>query len=131
MRYTIITTLHTDDEPTDLELGDLMTSIADVLNFPVVESPGGDYVPADYSIDSYDMELLEASGRRIWRYSLGITMGDEDDGWVSYEEEQVEFIFDPDDDEQGDPVFGDDENDEPPKPGLLARLAIRWKLLFG
>lgn len=68
--YNINITFTTDGEVTDLELGDLTIGIADILNYPQVESPAGEWVEADYEIDSFVLDLYEESGDRVWRHSL-------------------------------------------------------------
>lgn len=71
MRFSIHIAFETDSTPTDLELGDLLTTLSENFLNPTSESPGGAFVPADYDIDSYDMELYDDKGRRIWRYMYG------------------------------------------------------------
>jgi hypothetical protein len=71
MRYTVHIAFETDSEPTDLELGDLLTTVSENFQHPTIESPGGDFVPADYTIDTYDIELYDTKGRRVWRYMYG------------------------------------------------------------
>jgi hypothetical protein len=68
--YNINITFTTDDEVTDLELGDLTIGVADILNSPQVESPDGEWVTADYEIESFILDLYEDSGDRVWRHSL-------------------------------------------------------------
>jgi hypothetical protein len=74
MRYTVHIAFETDSTPTDLELGDLLTTVSEHFQHPTCESPGGEFVPADYSIDNYDIELYAPNGRRIWRYMYGDEM---------------------------------------------------------
>jgi len=68
--YNINITFTTDDDATDLELGDLTIGIAELLNCPQVESPDGEWVTADYEIDSFVLDLYEDSGDRVWRHTL-------------------------------------------------------------
>lgn len=68
--YNINITFTTDGDATDLELGDLTIGIADILNCPQIESPDGEWVPADYEIDSFVLDLYEDSGDRVWRHTL-------------------------------------------------------------
>ena len=76
MRYTVHIAFETDSSPTDLELGDLLTTVSENFQHPMTESPGGEFVPADYDIDSYDIELYDPEGRRIWRYMYGEELPD-------------------------------------------------------
>lgn len=76
MRYTVHIAFETDSAPTDLELGDLLTTVSENFQHPTSESPGGEFVPADYAIESYDIELYDPKGRRIWRYMYGEELPD-------------------------------------------------------
>ncbi len=68
-RYTIIIEAVTDDEPTDLELGDVCLQLTDSLDSPVVERIDGTYGPADYSFEGWAIELFEETGQRVWLYT--------------------------------------------------------------
>lgn len=68
--YNINITFSTDTQPSDLELGDITMAMSDILNQPQVESPAGGWVPADFSIDEFVVDLYEESGDRVWRHSL-------------------------------------------------------------
>lgn len=68
--YNINITFSTDTQPTDLELGDIAIAISDILNCPQVESPAGGWVPADFGIDEFVVDLYEENGDRVWRHSL-------------------------------------------------------------
>lgn len=68
--YNINITFSTDGEPTDLELGDITMAMSEILSNPQVESPAGGWVPADFGIDEFVVDLYEESGERVWRHSL-------------------------------------------------------------
>jgi hypothetical protein len=68
--YNINITFSTDGEPTDLELGDITLAMSDILNSPQVESPAGGWIPADFEINEFVVDLYEETGERVWRHSL-------------------------------------------------------------
>ena len=68
--YNINITFSTDTQPTDLELGDIAIAISDILNCPQVESPAGGWIPADFDIDEFVVDLYEENGDRVWRHLL-------------------------------------------------------------
>jgi hypothetical protein len=76
MRYTVHIAFETDSDPTDLELGDLLTTVSECFQDPRIESPDGYFVSADYTIDTYDMEMYDTKGRRVWRYRYGESPND-------------------------------------------------------
>jgi len=67
--YTIHISFLASGSPTDLELEDLMRSFADVLDDPSVIGIEGTWVPADYSIESYIVEMFDEDDVRVWRFS--------------------------------------------------------------
>ena len=78
MKYTVHIGIETDKEPTDLELGDLLTTVSECFQNPRIESPDGYFVAADYTVETYDMELYDTKGRRVWRYMYGELLTDSD-----------------------------------------------------
>jgi hypothetical protein len=67
--YTVHISFLALGSPTDLELEDLMRSFADVLDDPSVVGIEDRWVPADYSIESYIVEMFDEDDTRVWRFS--------------------------------------------------------------
>jgi hypothetical protein len=123
MRYTVHIAFETDSSPTDLELGDLLTTVSENFQHPTSESPGGEFVPADYTIDSYDIELYDPSGRRIWRYVYGEELPDS----MIIEHTMIGIVSEQVDDDWDNCFFAHDYDEIaiPPLPERDWRDAIR------
>ena len=46
-----------------------MRSFSDVLDDPSVVGIDDEWVPADYNIDGYVVELFDGDDKRVWRFS--------------------------------------------------------------
>ena len=68
-QYDIHIKVVTNDNPTDLELGDLCLQLCACLESPVVEFADGSLVDADYEFEGWRLEMFEGSGERVWMYA--------------------------------------------------------------
>lgn len=67
--YSIRIIASTEGDPTDLELSDVCLHLANCLDAPQMENIQGGYDNADFTFESWAIEMYEETGERVWLYT--------------------------------------------------------------